>query len=141
MQELHIANVLYSSSTLLCYTLEQDTLKHQDTIQLSGNILDLASLDSRGSIVISVDNIRESGSTEAWKSSLEGPQTLLEYYQVTTDQGSLKWNTAEDPLVAKINAAGTSAIATDVDDKQKKVLDGVLYSGGVLRKKQFVENY
>ncbi|CAI7590963.1 unnamed protein product [Penicillium manginii] len=130
---------LEGSSTLLCYTIEEETLKHQDTIQLSGNILDLTGLDSRGSIVVSVDNIRESGSTGAWKSGLEAPQTLLEYFQVTTGQGSLKWNSAGDPLAANINAAGTSAIATDVDDKQKKALDGVLYSGGVLRKKQFGE--
>lgn len=133
------ANIHNRSPNLLCYTIEQDTLRYQDTIQLSGNILDLAGVDSRGSIVVSVDNIRESGSTEAWKTSLRAPQILLESFQVNTDQGSLKWNQTEDALVASINSAGTSAISTDVDGKQKKALDGVLYSLGVLRKRTFEE--
>lgn len=130
---------LDGSPALLCYTIEEDTLKHQDTIQLSGNILDLTTLDSRGSIIVSVDNNREPGSTETWRKKVNPSQALLETFQVTTDKGSLKWQATEDALATSINAAGTSAIPTDVDDKTKKTFDSVLYSSGVLRKRHHDE--
>lgn len=133
------ANTHRSSPALLCYTIEEDTLKHQDTIQLSGNILDVTTLDSRGSIIVSVDNNREPGSTETWRNNVNPSQALLETFQVTTDQGSLKWKATEDALATSINAAGTSAIPTDIDDKKKKTFDSVLYSSEVLRKRHHDE--
>lgn len=117
--------------------MEGDALKQQESIQLSGNILDVTGLDSHGAIIVSVDNVREPGSTETWKSSPSTPQILLESFQATTKEGSLKWNpTTDDVFVTAINAAGTSPIPTDADDKQKKTLDGALYSMSVLRKRQ-----
>ncbi|KAJ5688668.1 tRNA (guanine-N(7)-)-methyltransferase non-catalytic subunit trm82 [Penicillium macrosclerotiorum] len=65
---------LEGSPELLCYTLENDnTLKLQDTTKLSGNVLDLAVNTLSGAIAVSVDGVREPGSTDSWKASPEPP--------------------------------------------------------------------
>ncbi|KAJ5086052.1 hypothetical protein N7532_010823 [Penicillium argentinense] len=128
---------LEGSPELLSFTIEEDTLKLQDTIQCFGNVLDLTGIDSRGSIAVSVDTIREPGSTEAWKSTSGTPQKLLEYFQVSVEVESLKWKPVEDPLATSINSAGTSALPAELDDKQKKGFDDILYTLGVLRKRAY----
>lgn len=122
-------NIGSRSSQLLCYTLESDnTITHQDTLQLSGNVLELIGLDSRGSILVAVDTLRESDSTSAWKSSSQPP---LETFRL----GSGKWAHVEDSMVAKINSEGTSSLPTTIEEKQQKELNESMYSLGNLRKR------
>ncbi|KGO75425.1 hypothetical protein PITC_081110 [Penicillium italicum] len=120
---------LEGSSQLLCYTLESNnTITHQDTLQLSGNVLELIGLDSRGSILVAVDTLRESGSTSAWKSSSQPP---LETFRLSSG----KWAPVEDPMVAKINSEGTSSLPTTIEEKQQKELNDSMYNLSNLRKR------
>ncbi|OQE39063.1 hypothetical protein PENCOP_c007G02663 [Penicillium coprophilum] len=120
---------LEGSSQLLYYTLESDnTITHQDTLQLSGNVLDVVGIDPRGSILVAVDTLREPNSTSAWKSSSQPP---LETFRLSSG----KWTPAEDPMVTKINSEGTSSIPTTLEQKQQKELNDSMYSLGNLRKR------
>lgn len=122
-------NVESRSSKLLCYTLESDnTITHQDTLQLSGNVLELVGIDSRGSIIVAVDTLRQSDSTCAWKSS---SQPLLETFRL--DSG--KWIPVEDSMVIKINSEGTSSLPTIIEQKEQKELNDSMYNLGNLRKR------
>lgn len=109
-------------------------MKLQDTIQISGNVLDLAGIDSRGTIAVSVDTVREPGSTNTWKSSPGAPQTLVECFQASAGQDSLKWIPAEDPMAVNINLIGTADLAASLEAKQK---NDSLYTLVNLRKRQF----
>lgn len=102
---------------------------------MSGNILDLAGIGSTGSVAVAVDTIRESGSTSAWKSSSETPQTLIECFQFSKS----KLVPVEDSIAANINSTGTADLPVTLDAKQKKALDDSLYILGNLRKKPFDE--
>ncbi|KAJ5473225.1 hypothetical protein N7475_002791 [Penicillium sp. IBT 31633x] len=120
---------LEGSSQLLYYTLESgNTLTHQDTLRLSGNVLDLIGNDSKGTIVVSVDTLRQFDSMAAWRSSSQPPlQTFL--------FSSGKWVPVEDPMVLKINSEGTSALPTPLNLKQQKELTDYIYNVGILRKR------
>ncbi|KAJ5170169.1 uncharacterized protein N7500_002952 [Penicillium coprophilum] len=120
---------LEGSSQLLYYTLESDNMiTHQDTLQLSGNVLDVVGIDSRGSILVAVDTLREPNSTSAWKSSSQPP---LETFRLSSG----KWTPAEDSVVTQINSEGTSSIPTTLEQKQQKELNDSMYSLGNLRKR------
>lgn len=128
------------SSQLLCYTLEHDNApKLQDTIQLSGNVLDLAGIESTASVAIAVDTIREPGSTNAWKSGPGAPQILIESFRFSLDQGSLKLVPAEDSMAPNVNSIGTADLPASLDAKQKKAFDDALYNLVNLQKKNFDE--
>ncbi|KAJ5678423.1 uncharacterized protein N7477_004056 [Penicillium maclennaniae] len=123
---------------LLSFTLEGGiTLKSQGTVQLSGNVLDVTVIPSKGTICVSVDTVREPGSTETWKSSPGASQTLIETIQVSSFQGSLTWSPADDSMTAEINAAGTTDLSTSLDEKDKKTFDDYLYTLVNLRKMKF----
>ncbi|KAJ5363834.1 tRNA (guanine-N(7)-)-methyltransferase non-catalytic subunit trm82 [Penicillium cataractarum] len=129
---------LEGTPQLLCYTLESDnTLKSQGVVQLSGNVLDIACIDSQGSVVISLDTIRESGSTDMWKENAVSPQTLTECLQFSIADGGLKWTVGDDTRTASINAGGTSSLPVTLDAKQKKTINDTLYNLGNLRKRTF----
>ncbi|KAJ5157033.1 tRNA (guanine-N(7)-)-methyltransferase non-catalytic subunit trm82 [Penicillium canariense] len=129
---------LEGSSQLLHYSLESDsTLTLQDTIQLSGNVLDLVSMDLPGSVVVSVDTVREPNCTDTWKSGPASPQILLESLRANSFEGSLKWSVAEDSKLAIINAAGTSDLSTTLEAKARKAIDDALYNLGNTRKKSY----
>ncbi|KAJ6045093.1 uncharacterized protein N7446_003295 [Penicillium canescens] len=116
------------SSQLLCYTLENDnTLKQQETLQLSGNVIDLVSIGSKDTIAVSVDNLREPNSTSVWRSS---PQALLETFRVEVG----KWVPAEDSIVSSINTDSSTLVHTELDEKTTKSLNEQLYGLSVLRK-------
>ncbi|KAJ5503603.1 hypothetical protein N7463_006477 [Penicillium fimorum] len=120
---------LEGSSQLLYYTLESNnTITHQDTLQLSGNVLALTGIDSRGSILVAVDTLRESNSTSAWKSSSQPP---LETFGLSS--GRLA--PVEDSMVIRINSEGTSSIPTPLEQKQQKELNDSMYNLGNLRKR------
>ncbi|CAG8893196.1 unnamed protein product [Penicillium egyptiacum] len=120
---------LEGSSQLLCYTLESDnTITHQQTLQLSGNVLELLGIDSRGSILVAVDTLRQSDSTSAWKSSSQSPLEALRL-------SSGKWAPVEDSMVIKINSEGTSSLSTTMEQKEQKELNDSMYNLGNLRKR------
>ncbi|KAJ5179202.1 tRNA (guanine-N(7)-)-methyltransferase non-catalytic subunit trm82 [Penicillium capsulatum] len=131
---------LEGSSQLLYFTFEQDgTLKFQNTIKLSGNALEVACVESRESILVSVDGVREPDSTNTWRSNTEGPQALLESFNVKTSQGDLEIVSSEDPLAVGVNSVGTSNLSASLDVKQKEALDSSLYSLENLKKKSVEE--
>ena len=103
-------------------------MTHQDTLQLSGNVLELVGIDSRGSIIVAVDTLREPDSTCAWRSSSQPP---LETFRLNSG----KWVPVEDSMVIKINSEGTSSLPTILDEKQKKELNDSMYNLGNLRKR------
>lgn len=122
-------NIESRSSQLLYYTLESDnTITHQDTLQLSGNVLELVGLDSKSSILVAVDTLRQSNSTSAWKSSSQPP---LEAFRLSSG----KWAPVEDSMVIKINSEGTSNLPTTIEEKQQKELNDSMYNLGNLRKR------
>ncbi|KAL2000112.1 hypothetical protein VTN02DRAFT_3543 [Thermoascus thermophilus] len=129
------------SPQLLCYTLEPSgELKSQPSIQLSGNVLDVASLGKTDTIVISVDGVHASGSTKAWRDSIASPQVLLEAVRMTVQQdGLIAWEPISDPVIGNVNQEGTSDIVIPADEKsklsQEKMLSESLYNVGNLRKR------
>lgn len=100
-------------------------------------MLDLATIDSNGSVVVSVDAVREPGSTDMWKESPVSPQTLTECLQISISDGGLKWAVSKDSRTACLNAGGTSGLSATLDAKQKKAIDDALYNLGNLRKRTF----
>ncbi|KAJ5448336.1 hypothetical protein N7445_003157 [Penicillium cf. griseofulvum] len=125
----HSPNIESRSSQLLYYTLEgNNTITHQDTLQLSGNVLALTGIDSRGSILVAVDTLREANSTDAWKLSSQPP---LETFRLSSG----KWAPVEDSMVIKINSEGTSSVSTTLEQKQQKELNDSMYNLGNLRKR------
>lgn len=102
------------------------TLK--DTIDLGGNVLDLTAMDSKGSIVVSVDTIRQPNSITAWKSV---SQPLLETFRVNAG----KLAPVEDPMVLHINSEGTSGVPEALEQKKQNELNDAVYSLGKLRKR------
>lgn len=133
-------NTMNRSAQLLCFKFEQDsTLKFQDVIQLGGNVLDVVGIESTGSIVVSVDNLREPGSTNTWRSSPGASSSLLESLHINSSQDGLKFGPSEDALAVAINSTGTSELSATLDAKQKKELDDSLYSLANMKKKVFDE--
>ncbi|KAJ5712876.1 tRNA (guanine-N(7)-)-methyltransferase non-catalytic subunit trm82 [Penicillium malachiteum] len=122
------------SAQLLCYKLEEQGLQVQDTIQLSGNVLDLVGASSSGSVFVSVDTVREAGSIDSWKSSSGAP---LESFQITLGADGIKLSATEDPVAANINVVGTSDLPADLNEKQKKEINTSLYNLDNLRKRAF----
>lgn len=112
--------------------MDQDGfLKLQDIIQVSGNVLDVAGIESTGSVAVAVDTVRESASTSAWRANPEAPQVLAECFQFSKS----KLVPAEDSMAVNVNSTGTAELPASLDAKQKKAIDDSLYTLGNLRKK------
>lgn len=127
------------SAQLQCFVLETTgTLKAQAPIHLSGNALDVTSVEATGDIVVSVDCVRETGSTQQWKTTPVSPQTLLESFRVKAGPETLEWSPVHE-VTTTVNSEGTSDITVPAEGKQRKELDESLYSMGNLRKKTFEE--
>ncbi|KAJ6005304.1 hypothetical protein N7451_003248 [Penicillium sp. IBT 35674x] len=127
---------LEGSSQLLCYTIENNALRAQDSIQLSGNVLGLIGIDSRGTVVVSVDTVRDAGSIDNWKSS---SGALLESFQINRGPDGLKCVRSEDTMVANINSIGTSDLPAGLNEKQQKEFNDSLYNLGNMKKKHYEE--
>lgn len=85
--------------------------------------------------MVSVDGVREPGSTNTWRTSPGTPQALLDSFHIKASQDGLELIRSEDPLAVGINSAGTSDLSASLDAKQKKELDTSLYNLGNLKKK------
>lgn len=116
------------------------TLKAQNPIHLSGNALDVTSVETDGEIVVSVDCVREVGSTQEWRTNPASSQTLLESFRVKVGPEVLEWEPVHEPT-AFINSGGTSDITVPSEGKQQgklqKELNESLYTAGNLRKKTY----
>ncbi|KAE8352079.1 guanine-N(7)--methyltransferase non-catalytic subunit trm82 [Aspergillus coremiiformis] len=127
---------LDGSSQLQCFVLGLDgVLTAQDPIEMSGNVLDVASIGKDSTIIVSVDGIREKGSTQEWRANPTSPSSLIATLRVKPDTENLEWEPVTEPLATNVNSAGSSDIATDTNTKGRKELNDSLYSLGNLRKK------
>ncbi|KAE8134600.1 guanine-N(7)--methyltransferase non-catalytic subunit trm82 [Aspergillus pseudotamarii] len=127
---------LDGSSQLQCFVLGLDgTLKTQDPIEMSGNVLDVAIMEKDSTVVVSVDCIHEKGSTHEWRASPTSPSNLIESFRVKPGTENLEWEPVTESLVTNVNMGGSSGILADANTKQRKELDDSLYNLGNLRKK------
>lgn len=86
-------------------------------IKVSGNVLDVAIIDDRGTILISVDNIHKPGSIkEVRDSTLES--RVVHCFAVDTD-GELKWHEISGPLVEGINTREARDILADPEGRKE----------------------
>lgn len=85
-------------------------------------------------VVISVDSVRQAGSTQEWRTSPTSPQTLLESFCVKTGSEALEWEPTQ-VLAATVNSQGTADIKTAAEGKGQKELNESVYIMGNLRKK------
>lgn len=129
----------HRNPTLQTFTLETNgSITPQDPVQASGNVLDVQVSEDANTVLISVDCIREPGSTQEWRSSPVPSASLLEAFRLK--QGSrnkLEWESVSDAVINTINEAGTSPVSlpADGDHKQKAALNNSLYTMTNLRKK------
>lgn len=100
----------------------------KQTLELCGNVLDLTAIDSKGSIVVSVDTLRQPNSTTAWKSMSQPP---LETFRVSAG----KWAPIEDSMVLQINEEGTSGVPEGLEQKKQTELNDAVYGLAKLRKR------
>ncbi|KAA8643506.1 hypothetical protein EYZ11_006602 [Aspergillus tanneri] len=127
------------SSKLQCFALESNgTLKVQKPVSTSGNVLDVTSNAQESTIFVSVDNVREAGSTQEWRSS--PTTTLIEAYRATPETDDLVWESVAESTVGTINASGTSEIPASIDAKQRKEMNDSLYGLGNMRKRYMGED-
>lgn len=110
------------------------TLKAQSPIQLSGNVLDVTTIGTKGIVVVSVDCVRQAGSTQEWRTSPTSPQTLLESFRMKTGSEALEWEPTQE-LAATVNSGGTADITAAAEGKAQKELNESVYIMGNLRKK------
>ncbi|PLB45080.1 tRNA methyltransferase [Aspergillus steynii IBT 23096] len=126
------------SSQLRCFVQESDgTLKTQQSVRASGNILDVTS-NGKETILVSVDNVREAGSTQEWRAS--SSETLVEAYHAKPEADSLVWEPATGSTTTQINSNGTSELEIITDAKKRKEMNDSLYGLGNLRKKNMGED-
>lgn len=111
-------------------------MKAQPSIQALGNVLDVTTLeDDNSTVLISVDPIREPGSTQTWRA--EPSITLVEGFRAKVEGGAVEWTPAAETIVAQVNSTGTSEVSASAatNPKQQKALNDALYGLGNLRKK------
>lgn len=114
------------------------TLKEQQSVSASGNVLDMTSNEKEGTIIVSVDNVRETGSTQEWRASPAA--TLVEAYCVKPEGESVAWEPATDSAISNINSTGTSDFEAIADGKKRREVNDSLYGLGNLRKKYMGED-
>ncbi|KAL4779291.1 hypothetical protein BJX76DRAFT_341244 [Aspergillus varians] len=131
---------LEGNPTLQSFTLQPNgSMTPHQPIKTSGNILDVQVCEDINTVLISVDSIREPGSTQEWRSSPDSPATLLEAFRLK--QGStgstIEWESVSDPMISTINAAGTLPVllSEKAEQKEKTALNNSLYGLENLRKK------
>lgn len=111
----------------------------QDSIQASGNILDVASIDENDTILVSVDCCHEPGSIKDWRNKSDEAPVLVEEYIVRLKGGNLVLDRAASQVVNYINKQGTASILAGVVEsswpKSQKAFSERLYSLHNLRKR------
>lgn len=85
--------------------------------------------------MVSVDCVREAGSTHAWRANPTSSQSLLEAFRVKSGAQGLQWEPAAEEMTAAMNSEGTSDLPAGLQAKQQKEMNESLYGLGNLRKK------
>ncbi|KAL3481228.1 hypothetical protein BJX99DRAFT_219380 [Aspergillus californicus] len=125
---------------LQTFTLDsKGTLTPEQPLKTTGNILDIQPREDINTVLISVDNIRQPGSTQEWRSS-PSPAPLLEAFQLKPGTEISEWTTVSDNMLSTINASNTVAISATTEGKDKTALNNSLYGLENLRKKAFGED-
>lgn len=96
-------------------------------------------METEGTVLISVDCVREAGSTQTWRANPTS-QTLLEAFRVKSAADGLQWEPATEEMTAAANSEGTSHIPADIQEKQRKEMNESLYGLENLRKKNTGED-
>lgn len=92
-------------------------------------------METESTVLVSVDCVREAGSTQTWKPNPTSTQTLIEAFRVKSGTDSLQWVPATEEMTAAVNYEGTSDIPADIQEKQQKEMNESLYGLENLRKK------
>ncbi|PGH06898.1 hypothetical protein GX51_02143 [Blastomyces parvus] len=110
----------------------------QKPVHLSGNALGVVSPDDKGSIIVSVDNVHEPGSTTDRRKSPDTHQQLLQAFSVAWEEEAFQWTEVDSDMVKAVSNRDTFAVASSEDEKEAKkhaqALTSTLYSVGNLRK-------
>lgn len=93
-------------------------------------------METDGLILVSVDGVREAGSTQAWRTNPGLAHTLVEAFRVKPGSDGLQWEPVTEGMASSINSQGTSSIET-TGEKQQKEMNEALYGLGNLRKQPF----
>lgn len=88
-------------------------------------------------ILVSIDSVREAGSTQTWRNDPASAQTLVEAFRVKPETDGLQWEPITEGIASSINAEGTSSVPATISDKQKQEMNESLYNLGNLRKRSF----
>ena len=113
-------------------------LKEQQSFSASGNILDVTANEKEKTVIVCVDNVREAGSTQEWRTS--PATTLVEAYRAKPEGESLTWEPVTDSTISNINSSGTTDLEAIADAKKRKEANDSLYGLGNLRKKHMGED-
>ncbi|KAI1952082.1 tRNA (guanine-N(7)-)-methyltransferase non-catalytic subunit trm82 [Ophidiomyces ophidiicola] len=118
---------------LLPFSLDLNgTLLALAPLELSGNPLDVISLENSGKILVSLDNIHKPGSTnELRDSTQESP--LLQYFTPCSN-GEISWTNSSIPAVDVINAREATDTDADLGSQKAEAMSSLLYTNGSLRK-------
>ncbi|KAL4864126.1 hypothetical protein BDV12DRAFT_176637 [Aspergillus spectabilis] len=124
---------LEGNPTLLTYTLSPTgsrtgPLTPLTTLKTTGNILDIQPIPETHTVLISLDTIREPGSTQEWRAT--ATNTFLEAFRLT---GQGMWESTADEVVSGINALGT--VPVYVSGEERKAANGSVYGLENLRKR------
>lgn len=133
---------------LFCYTLRSiGQMEYSQTIQLSGNALDVTVLQHMDTIIVSTDNVHKPDSTRTTRSvPITGEILVQAFTPRTSAEDELatwhevpKWQRALEPVMEAINRAGSFEISTESsapDSKSKQhSLGELLYALENLRKR------
>jgi hypothetical protein len=115
----------------------------QQPLKLSGNVLDVAYAGNGDLLLISVDGVHDSGSTQTWRSNITGKQVFVEGFVMRVLDGKLTFEPSAAQIIDNINTQGTDDILKSTDEgsrtKERKVLNEALYNIENLRKRNQVE--
>ncbi|OJD17292.1 hypothetical protein ACJ73_08812 [Blastomyces percursus] len=110
----------------------------QNPVHLLGNALGVVSPDNKGSIIVSVDNVHEPGSTTDQRKLPDTQQQLIQVFSAAWEQEEFKWTEVDSEMAKAVSIRGTFAIASSKDEKDAnkhaQALTSTLHSVGNLRK-------
>lgn len=129
------------SPKLLSFSFDRNrNLAPLPATNVSGNVLDITSLDEQGNIAVSVDNVHEPDSVKSQRNkAFSSQQKLLHTLTMVIDSGELRWDERPNSAFDAINQRGTFdlVVSDDVKEAQQQAqkLRDSLYSVGNLRKR------
>lgn len=110
----------------------------QNPVHLSGNALGVTSIDNKGNIVVSVDNVHKPGSTTEQRKPSDAPQQLIQVFSIMWEKETFHWKEVDSDMAKEISNHGTFQLATSENEKEAKrnaqAIASSLYGVGNLRK-------